>query len=150
MENPTDKDRLLLKHQWLDHRFQYEDNNVAFTNVQPQYYRVRQVEPCHYLGWSSQALILSILALGAMPKQQQQQPKNSSINLRILNIIKDIKSLKSWPIAQDRESHTRYGHNICTVKVVANPIYVKTILIHVRRSTNGKTQHNYQVNLVRW
>ncbi len=32
-----------------------------------------QVKPCHQLGWSSQALILSILALGAMPKQQQQQ-----------------------------------------------------------------------------
>ncbi len=56
-----------------DRRFRYEDNNVAFTKVQPHYYRVRQVEPCHQLGWSSQALILSILALGAMPKQQQQQ-----------------------------------------------------------------------------
>ncbi len=73
MEAPTDKDRPLLKHQWLDRRFQCEDNNVAFTNVQPHYYRVRQVEPCHQVGWSSQALILSILALGAMPKQQQQQ-----------------------------------------------------------------------------
>ncbi len=31
------------------------------------------MEPCQHLGWSSQALILSILALGAMPKQQQQQ-----------------------------------------------------------------------------
>ncbi len=73
MENPTGKDRLLLKHQWLERCFQYEDNNVAFMNVQPHYYRVRQVAPCHHLGRSSQALILSTLALGAMPKQQQQQ-----------------------------------------------------------------------------
>ncbi len=74
MENPTDKDRLLLKHQWLDRRFRCEDdNNVAFKNVQPHYYRVRQVETCGHLGWSSQAPILSILAFGAMPKQQQQQ-----------------------------------------------------------------------------
>ncbi len=43
---------------WTD-----EDNNVAFTNVQPHYYRVRQVR--------SQALFLSILALSGMPKQQQ-------------------------------------------------------------------------------
>ncbi len=72
MENPTDKDRLLLNTNG-DHRFRCEDNNVAFTHVQPHYYRVRSVEPCHHLGWFSQALILSILALGAMPKQQQQQ-----------------------------------------------------------------------------
>ncbi len=71
MENPTDKDRLLLKHQRLARCFRCEDTNVAFTNVQPHYYRVRQVEPCHHSGWSNQALILSILALGAMPKQQQ-------------------------------------------------------------------------------
>ncbi len=71
MENPTDKDRLVLEHQRLDRRFRCEDNNVAFTNVQPHFYRVRQVEPCHRLGWSSQALILSILALGAMAKQQR-------------------------------------------------------------------------------
>ncbi len=50
MENPTDKDGLLLKHQWLARRYRYEDNNVAFTNVQPHYYRVRQVEPCHHVG----------------------------------------------------------------------------------------------------
>ncbi len=55
------------------HSFRCEDNNVKFTNVQPHYYRVLQVEPCHQLGWSSQALILSTLALGAMPKQQQQR-----------------------------------------------------------------------------
>ncbi len=58
---------------YCDRRFRCEDNNVAFTNVQPHYYRVRQVEPCHQLGWTSQALILSISALGAMPNQQQQQ-----------------------------------------------------------------------------
>ncbi len=82
MENPTDKDRLLLKHQWLDRRFRCEDNNVTFTNVQPHHYLARQVEPCHHLGWSSQTQILSILALGAMPKQQQQQQQpndNASI-----------------------------------------------------------------------
>ncbi len=73
MENPTKKDGLLPKHQWLDSRFRCEDNNFAFTNVQPHYFRVLQVEPCHHLGWSSQAQILSILALDAMPKQQQQQ-----------------------------------------------------------------------------
>ncbi len=42
---------------------------MSFTHVQP---RVRQVELCHQLGWSSQAFFLSIWALGAMPKQQQQ------------------------------------------------------------------------------
>ncbi len=47
--------------------------SVAFMNVHPHFYHVWQVEPCHPLGCSSQALILSILALGAMPKQQQQQ-----------------------------------------------------------------------------
>ncbi len=29
------------------HRFRCEDNNVAFTRVQPHYYRKLQVEPCH-------------------------------------------------------------------------------------------------------
>ncbi len=48
-------------------------NNVDLMPVQPHYYRVRQVEPCHQLWRSSQARILSILALGAMPKQQQKQ-----------------------------------------------------------------------------
>ncbi len=69
MENPTDKYRLRLKRQ-LYRRVRCGGNNVAFTNVEPNYDRARQVEPCHRLGWSSQALILSILALGAMPKQQ--------------------------------------------------------------------------------
>ncbi len=46
----TDKYRLLLKHQCLDRRFQCEDNNVAFANVQPHYYRVRHGEACHHLG----------------------------------------------------------------------------------------------------
>ncbi len=36
-------------------RFRCEDNNVDFTDVQPHYYHVRQVEPCHRLrlrpGW---------------------------------------------------------------------------------------------------
>ncbi len=38
----TDKDRLLLKHQWLDRRFQREDNDVVFMHVQRQ----------HYLKWN--------------------------------------------------------------------------------------------------
>ncbi len=29
--------------------FQFEDNNVDFTHVQPHYNRVWQVEPCHKL-----------------------------------------------------------------------------------------------------
>ncbi len=75
MENPTDKDRLLLKH----HRRAWcEDNKVAFTHVQPHYYRVRQVEPRQQVGWSSQAHIFSIKALGAMPKQQQQQRQHDA------------------------------------------------------------------------
>ncbi len=53
-----------------DRRFRCEDNNVALTNVQSHYYRVRQVEPCHPLWLNSMALILSILALGTMLKQQ--------------------------------------------------------------------------------
>ncbi len=32
-----------------DGRFRCEDNNVAFTSVQPHYYCVWQVEPCHPL-----------------------------------------------------------------------------------------------------
>ncbi len=31
-------------------RFQCDDNDVAFTHVQPHYYLVRHVEPCHQLG----------------------------------------------------------------------------------------------------
>ncbi len=59
-----------------DRRFRCEDNNVAFTNVQPHFYRVRQVEPCYQLGWSSPALIFSISAVGVMPQQQQPQKHN--------------------------------------------------------------------------
>ncbi len=77
MENPTDKDGLLLKHQWLARRFRCQNNNVDLMRVQYHYYRVRQVEPCHQLGWSSQALILSIVALGAMPKQQHQESESN-------------------------------------------------------------------------
>ncbi len=53
-----------------DHRFRCEDNKVAFTNVQPHYYRVRQVDPCDQLGLSSQTLLLNIYSPGA--KQQQK------------------------------------------------------------------------------
>ncbi len=31
-------------------RFWCEANNVAFTHMQPHFYSVRQVEPCHHLG----------------------------------------------------------------------------------------------------
>ncbi len=48
---------------------------VSGVRIKTLLLRVWQVEPCHNLGWSSQALIVSILALGAMPKQQQQQQK---------------------------------------------------------------------------
>ncbi len=50
-------------------RFRCENNNIDFTYVQPLFYRVRQVESCHRLGWSSQALILSNWALGARYNQ---------------------------------------------------------------------------------
>ncbi len=53
--------------------FRCEENKVAFTPVQTRFFRVRQVEPCHKLGWGSQALFLSNLAPGAMLKQPQQQ-----------------------------------------------------------------------------
>ncbi len=49
MENPAYKDMLLLKHHCA-RRFHWENNNVNFMHVQPHYYRVRQVEPCHHLG----------------------------------------------------------------------------------------------------
>ncbi len=67
MENPTDKDRLLLKHQ-LSRRFQWKDDNASL----PYYYRARQVEPCHQLGWIIQGLFLSNWALDIMPYQQQR------------------------------------------------------------------------------
>ncbi len=65
MENTTDKDRLLLKHN-CDRHFRCEDTNAGITHVQPHYYRVQQVELCHHLGRSSQVLFLSNWALGAM------------------------------------------------------------------------------------
>ncbi len=60
-----------------DYHFQFVGNNVAFTCMQPHNYR--EVGSCHQLGWSSQELILSILALGAMPKQQQQRHVRDTI-----------------------------------------------------------------------
>ncbi len=42
-----------------DHRFRCGDNNVTITHAQPHYYCVRQVEPCHHVRWSSQALCLN-------------------------------------------------------------------------------------------
>ncbi len=50
-EIPTDKDGLLLKHQWLDRRFRYEDKNVAFTNVQPHYYTIQYFIRKYANGW---------------------------------------------------------------------------------------------------
>ncbi len=55
------------------YRFCREDNNVDFTHVQPHYYRVRQVEHRHQLGLSTRSLKMSMLTLGAAPKQQQPQ-----------------------------------------------------------------------------
>ncbi len=34
----------------IDRLFRCEDNNVAFTHVQPLYYHMGQEEPCHKLG----------------------------------------------------------------------------------------------------
>ncbi len=42
MQNHASKDRLVLKHQ--------EDNDVDLMCVQPHFYRVWQVGPCHLLG----------------------------------------------------------------------------------------------------
>ncbi len=44
MQNPTGKDRLLLKR-----GFRCEDNNVDLLRVKPHYYCVRQVELSHHL-----------------------------------------------------------------------------------------------------
>ncbi len=95
MESHTGKEVLLLKHQWFVRRFRCEDNNVAFKNVQPYYYRVWQVEPCHPLGWSSQALILSILAMPKQQQQQQQRPPYKSLCFEVFNggVICDEKIL---------------------------------------------------------
>ncbi len=54
-----------------DRRFRCEDKNVAFTNVQPHHYRMRQVEPRYHSGWISQALIFSFLGLGAMHNKKK-------------------------------------------------------------------------------
>ncbi len=43
MEDPTDKDVLLLKRQLS--RFRCDDFNASFMHVQRHFYRVRQVEP---------------------------------------------------------------------------------------------------------
>ncbi len=47
IENPRHKNWLILIDQV---RIRCEDNNVAFMHVQPHFYRVWQVEPCHRLG----------------------------------------------------------------------------------------------------
>ncbi len=78
-------------------------------NVQPHYYRVRQVEPCHHLGWSSQALTLSVLALGAMLKQQlQQQLSWSSMRNRIYNQYTPLKQ-NIRKVASDEQKATVCG-----------------------------------------
>ncbi len=59
MENPTDKNRLLLKYTNWARRFRCEDNGVELLRVQPNYFRVRQVEPRHQVGLSRQAFVLS-------------------------------------------------------------------------------------------
>ncbi len=50
MENPTDKDELLLKQHIKAECFRCGDNNVDFMHVQRHFYRARQVEPYHELG----------------------------------------------------------------------------------------------------
>ncbi len=74
------------KHQWLhpgrkilptrisncsntncDHRCRYEDNNIAFTHVQPHYYSVRPVEP-----WAFKLLALCLHNNSNNNEQQQQ------------------------------------------------------------------------------
>ncbi len=42
---------------------------IRFMYLQPHFYRVRQMEPCHWLG----ALLLSNCGLGAIPKQEHYQ-----------------------------------------------------------------------------
>ncbi len=49
MENPTDIIGYCLNTNYVL-RFRCEDNNGDLVHVQPQYYRVRQVEPCHRFG----------------------------------------------------------------------------------------------------
>ncbi len=52
-------------------RFWCGDINIKFMRAQLHYYRVRQMEPCHQLGWISQTLFLSNWTLGAIRKQKK-------------------------------------------------------------------------------
>ncbi len=146
MESPNDKGMVLLKHQWLDRRFRCQDNNVAFTNVQPHYYRVRLVEPRHHLGWSSQALILSILALGA-PSQQQQQPVLSVLTRKqIWSLVRFcVSPMGRWEI----------GNNVHFIKTKLNLVngnvnYEKILKIRVGRSARGNKLTLVQAIWIFW
>ncbi len=93
-------------------RFRCEDNNIALTQVQPHFYRERQVEPCHQLGRSSQALILSILALGAMPKQQQPpQPNQDTTTARPL-LPKPLGHELTMQLGHNKDSSARSSHDL--------------------------------------
>ncbi len=50
--------------------FRWYDNKIDLTQVQPHYYVVRQVEPCHHLGWRSRALSLALCLNNNNPVSQ--------------------------------------------------------------------------------
>ncbi len=70
MENPTNKDGLLLKHHVR--RFRYDDNNVDRVRIQPYNYGVRQVEPSHLFGEAASSNWIK-WAHGTMALQQRQR-----------------------------------------------------------------------------
>ncbi len=114
------------------HRFRCEDNNVDITHMQPHYYGVRQVEPCHQLGWSSQALFLSISTLGAMPKN------NSSATRAILQ--------NSAPRGSHSGDARKRGANLTTkpisrFRLLLYNYYIKLLLRQKRSS--GICFHEY-------
>ncbi len=76
------------------HPFRYGNNNACFMLVQPHFYHVWCVKQ---LGWRSHTFFLSNLALGAMPKQQQQQQQPGNIH----GFVLDGKSYRQgWVTAQ--------------------------------------------------
>ncbi len=52
------------------YRFRWYDNKIDLTQAQPHYYVVRQVGPCHQLGWSSRALLTLCLNNNNNPVSQ--------------------------------------------------------------------------------
>ncbi len=65
--------------------FQCRNNNAGLIHVKLHYYRVGWVEPCHQLGWSSQALVLCTRALPSALPRQQQTVKHQIDNLNFWN-----------------------------------------------------------------